>query len=86
MATDRLLRAIVGHHSEAAGRKLAQCRALLGMAPVGPSAVEPIAGYHDRYERLTGHSLRECPHCHTGIMVVVDCIPRRIPCQRWDTS
>jgi hypothetical protein len=21
-------------------------------------------------------SLRECPHCHTGIMVVVDCIAR----------
>jgi hypothetical protein len=67
-------------------RKLAQCRALLGMASVGPSAVEPTAGYHDRYERLIGHSLRECPHCHTGIMVVVDCIPRRIVCQRWDTS
>jgi hypothetical protein len=67
-------------------RKLAQCRALLGMASVGPSAVEPAAGYHDRYERLTGHSLRECPHCHSGIMVVVDCIPRPIVRPRWDTS
>ena len=27
-------------------------------------------------EVLTGQSLRECPHCRTGIMVVIGCIAR----------
>ena len=56
-------------------RKLARCRELLGMAPAGPAA-DPPADYRDRFEALTGQSLRECPHCHTGIMVVIDCIAR----------
>ena len=55
-------------------RKLARCRELLAMAP-GGSAVDP-ADYRDRFEALTGRSLRECPHCHTGTMVVIDCIAR----------
>ena len=54
-------------------RKLALCRELLGMAPAGPAA-EPPDDYRDRFEALTGQSLRECPHCRTGIMVVTDCI------------
>ena len=54
-------------------QKLARCRELLGMAPAEPAA-EPPADYRDRFEALTGQSLRECPHCHTGIMVVIDCI------------
>jgi hypothetical protein len=62
-------------------RKLAQCRKLLGMASVEPAGIDPPADYHDRYETLTGRSLRECPHCHAGIMVVIDCIPMRIVCQ-----
>jgi len=62
-------------------RKLAQCRELLGMTPVGPSNVDPPADYRDRYEVLTGRSLRRCPHCHTGIMVVIDCIARPTACQ-----
>ena len=60
-------------------RKLARCRELLAMAP-GGSAVDP-ADYRDRFEALTGRSLRECPHCHTGIMVVIDCIARPKLCQ-----
>ena len=62
-------------------RKLALCRELLGMAPAGPAAVETTADYRDRFEALTGRSLRECPHCHTGIMVVIDCIARLRVCQ-----
>ena len=62
-------------------RKLALCRELLGMAPAGPAAVETAADYRDRFEALTGRSLRECPHCHTGIMVVIDCIARLRVCQ-----
>ena len=61
-------------------RKLALCRKLLGMAPAGP-ATDPPADYRDRLEALTGQSLRECPHCHTGIMVVIDCIAAPKICQ-----
>jgi hypothetical protein len=57
-------------------RKLALCRQLLGLAQAGPAVADPPADYRDRYEALTGRSLRECPHCHTGIMVVIDCITR----------
>ena len=38
-------------------RKLARCRELLAMAPAGPAA-DPPADYRDRYEALTGRSLR----------------------------
>ena len=61
-------------------RKLARCRELLGMAPAAP-APDPPANYRDRFKALTGRSPSECPHCHTGIMVVIDSIaPTRI-CQ-----
>jgi len=61
-------------------RKLARCRELLAMAP-GGSAVDPPADYGDRFEALAGRSLRECPHCHTGIMVVIHCIARPKLCR-----
>jgi hypothetical protein len=61
-------------------RKLALCRKLLGMASVEPAA-DPPADYRDRFEALTGTSLRECPHCHTGIMVVIGCIARPTVCE-----
>ncbi len=59
-------------------RKLALCRELLAMAQAAPA--EPPADYRDRYEALTGRSLRECPHCHTGTMLVIDCIARPKVC------
>jgi hypothetical protein len=31
-------------------------------------------------EALTGQSLRECPHCRTGITVVINCITRPQVC------
>jgi hypothetical protein len=55
-------------------RKLERCRELLGMTPAAPA--DPPADYRDRYEALTGQSLRACPHCHTGLMVVIDSIAR----------
>jgi hypothetical protein len=61
-------------------RKLARCRELLGMVQAEPVAADPRADYRNRYEALTGRSLRECPHCHTGIMVVIDCIARPKVC------
>lgn len=60
-------------------RKLVRCRQLIGMASPSPPA-EPSPDYRARYEALTGHSLRQCPHCHTGIMVVIGCIGRAKNC------
>jgi hypothetical protein len=61
-------------------RKLARCRELLAMAPAAPAA-DPPADYRDRFEALTGRSLRACPHGHTGTMVMIDCIARPRICQ-----
>jgi hypothetical protein len=61
-------------------QKLALCRTLLRMAPSASSA-NPPDDYRDRYEALTGLSLRQCPHCHTGIMVVTGCIAPLKVCQ-----
>jgi hypothetical protein len=55
-------------------RKLERCRELLGMGPPAPTG--PPADYRDRFQALTGRSLRECPHCHTGTMVVIGCVAR----------
>lgn len=60
-------------------RKLELCRELLGMAPAMPA--DPPADYRNRYEALTGRSLHECPHCRTGLMVVIGCIARPTVCQ-----
>jgi hypothetical protein len=64
--------------------KLAQCRELLGMAP--PVEAPPPEDYRDRHEQLTGSSLRDCPVCHRGYMVMVEMLtPQRLPAIR-DTS
>ena len=63
------------HHA----RKLDRCREMHGMAPVVPA--DPSADYRDRFEALTGRALRECPCCHTGIMVVIGCVNRPRDCQ-----
>jgi hypothetical protein len=57
--------------------KLERCRQLLGMAPPKESSAEPAIqeDYRDRYERLTGRSLRECPVCHRGRMIPVKILP-----------
>src|ERR1019366_436870 len=46
--------------------KLARCRQLLDMPACPSPASEPTKDYLDRYEELTGSSLRECPVCHQG--------------------
>lgn len=52
--------------------KLAHCRTLLGVpAPVEPLAETPI-DYRDRYQDLTGKSLRDCPQCAHGHMVCIE--------------
>jgi hypothetical protein len=53
--------------------KLALCRQLLGMPTVpDPVASEHPADYYDLYEQLTGRSLRQCPVCQGGRMVIVE--------------
>jgi len=51
-------------------QKLARCRELLGMAP--PAEAPAPADYQDQHEQLTGSSLRECPICHRGHMVMIE--------------
>lgn len=55
--------------------KLALCRKLIG-APF-PTAVvaHPAEDFRDRYQRLTGQSLRDCPSCGHGHMVRIETIP-----------
>jgi hypothetical protein len=60
--------------------KLVLCRELLGMARTEPPA-DPPADYRDRFEALTGQSLRKCPHCHVGTMAVIECMARPKVCQ-----
>ena len=57
--------------------KLEHCRQLLHMAPPSESSSIPVTpeDYRDRYERLTGHSLRECPICHRGRMITIQVLP-----------
>ena len=61
-------------------QKLDQCRRLLGM----PNRADPTntaeKDYRDRYEELTGISLRQCPQCKQGRMVIVEILPR-LPCK-----
>jgi hypothetical protein len=58
--------------------KLTYCRELL-QAPA-PSAPEEPADYRDRYQRLTGVSLRDCPHCGRGQMVCIETfLPSKLP-------
>ena len=62
-------------------QKLARCRQLLGMPTCEPPALEATQDYRDRYEELTGNSLRECPACHHGRMVIVAILPPDLHCQ-----
>ena len=43
--------------------------------------------YRDRYEDLTGHSLKKCPACHQGQMNVIEIFDGATgPPSYWDTS
>ena len=54
--------------------KLTECRRLLHAPPPPPAvpAGQTSTDYRDRYEALTGRSLRRCPLCHDGNMHLVD--------------
>ena len=55
-------------------QKLARCRQLLGMKSVEDPAQTSKSerDFRDRYEQLTGISLRLCPVCHRGQMIRVE--------------
>jgi len=57
-------------------QKLARCRLLLGMPDNDTQDSEPSSDYRDRYEKLTGLSLWECPICHQGRMHVIGTLAR----------
>ena len=61
--------------------KLARCRQLLGSGPPQPAPDDapPPSDYRDRYEALTGVSLRRCPVCHRGHMILVESLARPHP-------
>ena len=56
-------------------QKLAHCRELLDMPAPEPPALEGAKDYRERYEELIGSSLRECPVCHRGRMLVIEILP-----------
>ena len=56
--------------------KLARCRHLLGTASPTLAASMRPADYRDRYETLTGISLRTCPVCHDGHMLLIEHLSR----------
>ena len=70
--------------------KLTQCRRLLGMHSAGMAQepVPPNQDYRERYEELTGRSLRVCPHCRKSNMIVVAILPKSInqPVTRMNSS
>ncbi|MHB8565433.1 MAG: IS91 family transposase [Acidiferrobacteraceae bacterium] len=60
-------------------RKLARCRALMNIpAPVATLRLRTL-DYRDRYERLTGKSLRRCPVCARGTWVCIEIFPAGAP-------
>jgi hypothetical protein len=59
--------------------KLACCRQLLGMPACEAPALEAAKNYRDRYEALTGDSLRRCPVCHQGCMRVIEILRPSLP-------
>jgi len=63
--------------------KLVLCRQLLGMPVVDPETApgdQPSDyDFDELYEKLTGSSLRQCPICHEGRMVVVEILAPVVP-------
>lgn len=60
--------------------KLATCRRLLGVVPAAEDTSRVMDDYRDRYQRLTGRSLRDCPVCGRGHMVCIETfLPGALP-------
>ena len=55
--------------------KIALCRTLLGTPKPACDELTETLDYRDRYEQLTGISLRDCPACGRGHMVCIESFP-----------
>ena len=53
-------------------QKLTECRRSLRTPPPAEQDGPVATDYRDRYEALTGRSLRRCPRCDDGTMQAVD--------------
>ena len=59
---------------------LARCRQLLGAPAPAVKLPDASVDYRDRYEQLTGKSLRVCPKCGRGHMVRIETfLPGALP-------
>jgi len=60
--------------------KLEHCRQLLAAPASAAELPDAPLDYRDRYQRLTGLSLRDCPHCGCGQMVRIESfLPGTLP-------
>ncbi|HEY5580708.1 MAG TPA: IS91 family transposase [Rhodoferax sp.] len=60
--------------------RLNQCRDLLAAPAPAVVSETDVEDYRDRYQRLTGVSLRDCPHCGHGQMVRIETfLPGTLP-------
>jgi hypothetical protein len=65
-------------------QKLARCRELLNMPPPEQHC-HVKKDYRERYEELTGKSLKTCPVCQKGQMVIIEVFQAGgIPPPIWD--
>ena len=67
-------------------QKLARCRQLLAMPQPEPPDDQAAVDYRDQYQQLTGTSLRECPACQRGRLVIIEVLKPARPCPIYDTS
>jgi len=60
--------------------KLERCRQLLNSPAPAPVAADEPEDYRDRYQRLTGVSLWDCPQCGRGRMICIETLlPNSLP-------
>jgi hypothetical protein len=60
--------------------KLACCRRLLGEPAPAVTSPDASLDYRERYEQLTGKSLRTCPKCGHGRMICIETfLPGALP-------
>jgi len=60
--------------------KLTRCRELLGAPTPAVKINDTSLDYRDRYEQLTGKSLRDCPKCQHGHMMCIETfLPGTLP-------
>jgi len=59
--------------------RLTTCRQLLGVETPAAEAPSIRKDYRDRYQRLTGKSLQDCPVCGKGHMLRIEGMPGSLP-------